>query len=99
MAVVNTSKIIQEFSTQVDTNNEYTLNELRDILTNIYKTFNNKKVKKNGEKRAPTKYNIFVQNKIKEIRQEDSNISAKEAMSKAAGMWKNMTTDQKNNYV
>ena len=39
-------------------------------------------------KRAPSEYNKFVSEKMKELRAEDETLSAKAAMQKAMGMWK-----------
>lgn len=97
----NTAKIVEEFVKQVDTSINYSSKELKDIIGQIHKTFNatsKKNSSTNKEKRAPTKYNMFVKNKIKEIREEDTTLTAKEAMGKAATMWGQMSKEEKENY-
>lgn len=98
----NTAKIVEEFVKQVDTSINYSSKELKDIIGQIHKTFSTTSKKNTSsatkEKRAPTKYNIFVKNKIKEIREEDSSLTAKEAMGKAATMWGQMSKEEKENY-
>jgi len=109
----NTANVMKEFSTIVDTDKSYDLNELKDILSGIYKTMNadakkegkKSKVAKadNGDnekkvKRAPTAYNNFVSITMKKIRSDDPSLSAKDAMVKAGALWKEMTDEQKEEY-
>jgi hypothetical protein len=77
------------------------LRKVKDDEKNRKKTKKNKKLDENGEKkpkRAPTAYNNFTGFKMKEIRSTDPSITAKEAMTKAAAAWKEMSDEEKNEY-
>lgn len=132
-----TAEIKNEFSQLVDDNIEYSMKEMKDILSNIYKTLNKKskmvikkntativvnddisdddddKPKKRGRpakpvkkdkdgnvmsKKAPSAYNLFVQEKIVSIRKEQPDVPAKERMSLAAAAWKEMSDEEKEVY-
>ena len=107
---MTTIKVMNEFKNTINEDNVYDLKELKILLTNSFNnvTYNEKianKTKKtrknNGEqkpKRAPTAYNNFTSFKIKEIRANDKSITAKEAMSKAAAVWKEMSDEDKKMY-
>jgi hypothetical protein len=47
------------------------------------------------KKRGPSAYNLFARMKMKELMEEDKELKSKEAMSKAAGMWKELSADEK----
>jgi len=109
LSKMTTTKVIEEFNNTVDENKIYDLKELKTIIGEIYKKVKddkknakkNKKFDENGEKkpkRAPTAYNNFTSFKMKEIRSNDPSITAKEAMSKAAAAWKEMSDEEKNEY-
>ena len=104
-----TVKVIEEFNNTIDTNRVYDLEELKTIIGDVFKKVKddeknakkNKKLDENGEKkpkRAPTAYNNFTGFKMKEIRSTDPSITAKEAMTKAAAAWKEMSDEEKNEY-
>jgi hypothetical protein len=107
---MTTIKVMNEFKNTINEDNVYDLKELKILLTNsfnnvAYEEKNANKTKKtrnnNGEqkpKRAPTAYNNFISFKIKEIRANDKSITAKEAMSKAAAVWKEMSEEEKKMY-
>jgi hypothetical protein len=109
---MTTTKVINEFKNTIDEEKVYDLKELKAILADVFKqvadeekiakkTKKNKKLDENGEKkpkRAPTSYNNFTSFKIKEIRSNDPSVTAKEAMSKAAAVWKEMSDEEKNEY-
>lgn len=81
-----TSKIIDNFVSKVDTNrNDYTLDELKKLLTEAFK---NSKKKKTTEKKEPSAYNIFIREAIQKIKEEDPNVDKKQLMSLAAARWK-----------
>ena len=83
-----TSKITEAFVCSVDNNrNDYTLDELKKLLTEAYKV-SKKKRSNNGEKKAPSQYNIFIKDEIAKIREENPNVDNKQLMSLAAARWK-----------
>ena len=125
-----TAEIKNEFSKIIDDDVEYSIKELKDVLSNIYKTMNKKTSKKvttmsddssdeddkpkkrgrdaksakkdkNGNvvvKKAPSAYNLFVQEKIVSIREKQPDIPAKERMTLVAATWKEMSEDEKKIY-
>ena len=46
-----------------------------------------KKKKKTGPKRPPTEYNIFIKNKIDELKITNPELKNTQLMSKAAELW------------
>ena len=50
-------------------------------------------------KKAPSPYNLFVKDKIVEIRIEQPDVPAKERMSLAAAAWKELSDDDKTVYI
>jgi len=82
-----TSKIINDFVSKVDTSRDnYTLDELKKLLAEAFKSA--KKKKNTGEKKEPSQYNLFIKEAIQKIRQEDPNVDKKQLMSLAAAKWK-----------
>ena len=84
-----TSKIITAFTTKVDiAKDDYTLDELKKLLTESFKESKTKKRNTTGEKKEPSKYNIFIKEEIQRIRTENPNTDNKQLMSIAASRWK-----------
>lgn len=84
-----TSKIITAFTTKVDVaKDDYTLDELKKLLTESFKESKTKKRNTTGEKKEPSKYNIFIKEEIQRIRSENPNTDNKQLMSIAASRWK-----------
>ncbi len=82
-----TSKIVDAFVSSVDTDkNDYTLDELKKLLTDAYKS--GKKKRTAAEKKPPSAYNIFIKEAIAKIREENPNVDNKQLMSLAAARWK-----------
>ena len=82
-----TSKIINEFVSNVDTSRDnYTLDELKKLLTEAFK--GSKKKKTAGEKKEPSPYNLFIKDEIQKIKQENPDVDRKQLMSLAAARWK-----------
>ncbi len=82
-----TSKIISDFMSKVDNSkDDYTLDELKKLLTEAFKS--SKKKKTSTEKKEPSKYNIFIKEEIQRIRQENPNVDNKQLMTLAASRWK-----------
>jgi hypothetical protein len=125
--MTSVSAIVSEFVSNVDTDKEYGLAEIKAILSTAYKTVkaanapvkadkkvktakkassedevssdNEEKPKKKRvkrerdadgnilKKRAPSAYNLFVKDKIAEIKTENPDISSKEAFKMAIEAW------------
>ena len=113
---MTTFDIITEFNTLIDNDTEYTLKEMKTILTDIYNTKNGKKIYKKKvqnsdddvndtdnkkkktvkldkdgnvkQKRAPTAYNLFVKERMGELKKENPELKGSELMKLAAGDWK-----------
>lgn len=119
--MTSVSAIISEFVSNVDTDKEYGLAEIKAILSTAFKTVKSanapvKAVKKTGsddevsseneekpkkkrvkrerdadgniiKKRAPSAYNLFVKDKIAEIKADNSGINSKEAFKMAIEAW------------
>ena len=80
------SKIIDTFVSNIDKDrSDYTLDELKRLLTISYKTSKKKRV--STEKKEPSKYNIFIKDEIAKIRQENPDVDKKQLMSLAAARW------------
>ena len=99
-----TQQIIDEFTTLIDTEKEYTRSELGKILTAVYhqitsgkKNAEPKKKKSKKEvdddaapkkKREPTAYNLFVKEKMPIIKEEFPELSRQDLMKKVGELWK-----------
>lgn len=83
---VCTKKIIDSFNSAIDVDKKYTLDELKKLLSESYKSSSKKE--KSGQKREPSKYNIFVKNEILRLRTENPETNIKDLMVKAASNWK-----------
>ena len=85
--MTSTKDVVEKFNEVVDINKEYTKNELCLILTTVYKeVYSKKNVKK--EKRAPTKYNMFVSENMKRMKEEFPDLSRQDVMKKIGELWK-----------
>lgn len=79
---------MEAFVSSVDNDkNDYTLDELKKLLSEAYKT-SKKKKNNGGEKKPPSKYNIFIKDEIAKIREENPDVDNKQLMSLAAARWK-----------
>ena len=108
-----TVAIKDEFVNLVDVSKEYTLKELKDLITEVYKTKTAKKSKskKNTHaessdddkpkkpKKKATPYNVYVGERIKALKTEEPNATAIERMKMAAMGWKNLTDEEKKAYI
>ena len=99
-----TQQIIDEFTTLIDTEKEYTRSELGKILTAVYHQITSgkknaepkkKKAKKEVDddaapkkKREPTAYNLFVKEKMPIIKEEFPELSRQDLMKKVGELWK-----------
>lgn len=81
------SKVISDFVSKVDnTKEDYTLDELKKLLTESYKSCHKKP--KSTEKKEPSKYNLFIRDEIQRMKKENPEIDNKQLMSMAASRWK-----------
>jgi len=82
-------KILKAFESKINFENNYSLDELKKLLTEAYKSVKSKKVKdENAPKREPSKYNIFIKEHMQKIKQENPTLDNKSVMKEAANKWK-----------
>lgn len=83
-------KMVDTFVSNIDVSKEYSLEEVKKIATDAYKSCKKtKKVKADGEeKRKPSEYNLFVKEQMQKIKAENPTKDNKEIMSLAASLWK-----------
>lgn len=90
----HTSRFIDEFVKNIDVTREYSLDEIRKCVGDIYKASkkpNKKKIlNSDGEvvKRQPSSYNVFIKNEMAKLKQENPDCDNKEIMKMAAVSWK-----------
>lgn len=86
--------VIDSFNDKIDYTKEYTLDELKKLLSETYKSSNAKKV--STEKRPPTEYNIFMKEKMAEIKSnpENKEVDNRKIMQMAASLWKQHKEDK-----
>lgn len=75
----NIRKIINAFVNNVDISKEYSLKELDKVLSTSYK--------ENNVKRLPTAYNIYIKEKMAELKSSNPSLTAKELLQMAASGW------------
>jgi len=92
--MTNTKDVLEKFNEAVDINKEYTKNELCLILNTVYKeVYSKKNVKK--EKRPPTKYNNFVSENMKKMKEEFPELTRQNLMKKIGELWRKQKEDNK----
>lgn len=77
---------VSDFVAKVGDKDDYTLDELKKLLTESFKSKNKKK--STGVKKEPSAYNIFVKEEIAKIKKENPDVDNKQFMSMAAARWK-----------
>lgn len=82
-----TSDVVKEFVANVGEKEDHTLDELKKLLSESYKSKTKKKAS-TGEKKAPSAYNIFIRDEIARIKKETPNVNNTEFMSIAASRWR-----------
>ena len=113
-AIAKTADIKNEFSNLVDDDTVYTLQELKAILSDVFKTKNKKvsKSKKNSKKsensdeetsppktkKSPNSYNIYVKEKMPEFKKDHPDTPATELMSLIGASWKSLSIEEKDAY-
>jgi hypothetical protein len=76
-------------TSKIDNSVNYSLDELKKILVESYKSIKVKKVKDpNAEKRAPSAYNLFIKDQITNIKKSNPEMNNKQIMAKAADLWR-----------
>lgn len=85
--MTNTKELIEKFNERVDVEKQYTKNELCAILNDVYKDVYSKK-KKSTVKREPTKYNIFVSENMKKLKEENPDLTRQDLMKKVGELWR-----------
>ena len=110
MAATLTQKIINEFTTLVDTEKEYTRAELGKMLTEVYHQITSDKPKKKKskkekdsdeeaepkKKREPTAYNLFVKEQMSIVKEEFPDLNRQDLMKKVSELWKAKKEQEKN---
>jgi hypothetical protein len=81
----NTAEIMANFNDSVDNSKVYTLKELLAILTKVFP--------RDKKKREPSAYNIYMKEKMSEIKKDNPNMLAKDVMNMAAKEWGNNKTN------
>ena len=100
---MTTTEIISEFNKNINLDQDYTLVELKSILSDIYKIKKiEEKPKKLGrkakepklnakgeekKKREPSEYNLFIKDKYAEFKTMYPTLKAKELMLMASSQW------------
>jgi len=79
----NTSNIMNAFVASIDNEKKYDLKELNKLLTEAYNA-NKGKTKTTKE---PTAYNIYMKDKMNELKQTHPDMNAKDLMKMAASSW------------
>jgi len=93
---MTTTKVIEAFAlSYVDNVEEISLDELKKKLTDIYKQVSKgkkvkivKEEKPEKKKREPTPYNLFLQEKMAELKEKEPTLTAHEKMSRISDLWK-----------
>jgi hypothetical protein len=104
-----TVAIVEEFIEIIDKTKSYTLKEIKDILSTVYKTKttktkDTKKTKKLDDdgnvkpKRKPSTYNLYIKARVEELKKEDPSSTAIDRMKEAASSWKLLSDEKKNEY-
>lgn len=108
-----TTAIIDQFVNTVDKEREYTLKELKDMLTTAYNaakpakqakqakpTKQAKPAKEDKPKKAPSAYNNYIKVAIAKLKEDEENkgLSNVELMKKAASTWKTLTKQEQEAY-
>ena len=90
---MTTQEVIANFTALFEgKEDEVSLTEMKKMLTEVYKATTSGKEKKakkeKKSKRDPTPYNLFMQKKMAEFKEEGSSLTGKEKMTEIAKLWK-----------
>ena len=94
----NTATTISKFIENVDNSKEYTLAELKDILTKAYNASKTSVSNAEKVKKPPSAYNNFIKQTMAKLKQDDAGIPANELMRTAASKWKLLTKQEQEQY-
>jgi hypothetical protein len=84
-----TAKIIKKFIDNVDISKEHSLEKYLKIMTTAFNSVKVKPVKKQSQ------YQIFMKDRMKELKQENPDKNAKDIMKMAASEWTNKKNQTK----
>ena len=83
----NITKItIETFLNNIDYEKKYNLNELKSLISDAFKLVKERK-KENLTKKEPSKYNIFIKKNMKQLKEDNPDMSNKEILKIAAEEW------------
>lgn len=83
----NITKItIEAFLKDIDYDKKYTLNELKILLSDAYKSVKDRK-KNTTTKKSPSKYNIYIKEIMSKLKIDNPEMSNKDILKKAAAEW------------
>lgn len=86
---MTTKLIIDNFTTSIDMNTNYSIADLVKMLKESYKTV--KSTDKNGnqkQKKAPSTYNLFIKDTMAELKGSATVLNPKDLMREATKLWK-----------
>jgi len=101
--MTSTQTVLTEFKKLVDANDtEFSLNELKTMLSDVYKTYNKKgsksstkksnddkkSPKEEKQKREPSAYNNFMKEQMPIFKAKNPDINARELMKEIGKLWK-----------
>jgi hypothetical protein len=83
----NIRKIINSFINNVDNTKHYTLKQLDKKLETSYTNYVPPNTVADGSKKPPTAYNMYIKERMAELKAKDSALTAKDLMRMAASGW------------
>jgi hypothetical protein len=99
-----TTAIIDEFVNIIDKEKEYTLKELKDMLTTAFNANKAKKADKpkaaDKPKKAPSAYNNYIKVTIAKLKQDEAckGLTNVDLMRKAGNAWKTLSKQEQEQY-
>jgi hypothetical protein len=95
-------QVIHEFIQELDINprHEYSLKEMKTILSDVYKFKKNCHVEQKTKKqpRKMTSYNIYVKKRMAELKEEYPEIPSRDRMSIIAKEWMTFSPEEKEKF-
>lgn len=104
MSTTKTSDIKAEFMSLLADDTTYTLQEMKTILGDVFKTRgksnhkSNKDSTKKAVKKAPNAYNMYVKEKMPEFKKDHPDTPITGLMSLIGADWKNLSPEEKDSY-
>jgi hypothetical protein len=87
--LTKTAKIMKNFIDNIDTSKEHSLEKYQKIITAAFNSVKEKSVKN------LTPYQIFLKDRMKELKQENPDKQTKELMKMAGSEWTNKKNQAK----